>query len=343
MARILNGATTMLEDILEEIGRHDRFLICSHDAPDGDAVGSELALAAVLETMGKSSTIINPSAIPESLRFLPGADRILTYPAGMDTRFDAFVSVDAGRRDRVHPVDEVATTGVPFLNIDHHDGNDDFGTVNWCDARFGSTGEMIYDLARQAAVPLRIELALPLYVALLTDTGRFSYGNTTPSAHRMAEALLEAGVEPADVHRRIYREKTLGRIRLEASAMSNLQTTLEGRIAWCAVDAKALANAGVNAGEARDLIGIPASLRGVELALSFRELESGAETKISLRSFGPFRVNEFAERYGGGGHRVAAGMRLGQPLAKAQRTVIQDLTDALVELDASLAGEGTPG
>ncbi len=332
----------MLERILEEIGRHDRFLICSHDAPDGDAVGSELGLAAVLASMGKTSTIINPSPIPENLRFLPGADRILAYPQGMDAQFDAFVSVDAGRRDRVHPVDEVATTGVPFLNIDHHDGNDDFGTVNWCDARYGSTGEMIYDLARRAGVDIDLDLALPLYVALVTDTGRFSYGNTTPSAHRMAEALLEVGIAPDDVHRRIYREKTVGRIRLEASAMTHLRTTLEGRIAWCAVDAEALASAGIDAGEARDLIGVPASLRGVELALSFRELAAGAGTKISLRSFGPFRVNDFAARYGGGGHRVAAGLRLEATLEEAQERIIRDLEAALVELDASLAGEGAP-
>jgi phosphoesterase RecJ-like protein len=188
---------------------------------------------------------------------------------------------------------------------------------------------MIYDLARRAGVSIDLDLALPLYVALLTDTGRFSYGNTTPSAHRMAEALLAAGVDPADVHRRVYREKTVERIRLEARAMSDLRTALDGHIAWCAVDAATLASAGVEAGEARDLIGIPSSLAGVEVALSFRELPGGAGTKISLRSFHGFRVDEFAARHGGGGHRVAAGVRLDLGLVEAQDLIIGELAESV--------------
>lgn len=304
-------------------------MISSHDSPDGDAIGSELGLRALLIDMGKTVTIVNSSPLPDNLTFLVGTDEVHTYPDGSDTAFDAFLAVDAGRRHRLHPVDELAGEGVPFINIDHHEGNDEYGTVNWCDASYGSTGEMIFDLARAAGTPVDLALAEPLYVALLTDTGRFSFGNTTPSAHRMAEALLEAGVDPAKIHRKIYRNKSIERLRLEARAIAGLQIAAEGAIAWCAVTAADLAGAGASRGEARDLIEIPESLDGVEVAMVFREDAGGGGTRVSLRSAGSFRVNSFAERYGGGGHPKAAGLLLAENLKDAQTRIVDDLTAAL--------------
>jgi len=326
--------------VLAELDRHESFVLSSHDSPDGDAIGSELGMRALLDFLGKRTTIINPSPMPPALRFLAGAADVRVWPEGRDTRFDAFVSVDAGQRSRLEPVDSMIHDGQPFVNIDHHEGNDEFGTVNWCDPAYGSNGEMVYDLLRQAGCPIEAPVAEALYVAVLTDTGSFGYSNTGPSAHRMAEALLSAGVRPERVHHELFRRKTISRMNLEAEAIQGMQVAGGGRVAWCVVDPAAIARAGATEDETRDLVHIPASLEGVELALSFRDLGDASGTRVSLRSKTDFRVNRFAERYAGGGHPKAAGFRLAEPAGPASRRVIDDLLAALGD-PAESAGSGS--
>jgi len=328
----------ILDRILEAIRRHRSFLVSSHDSLDGDAIGSALGMRALLLQLGKTVTVVNPSAVPPAYRFLPHADQALAWPEASDSPFDAFVALDAGQRDRLHPVETLAREGTPFLNIDHHDGNDGYGTVNWCDPAYGSTGEMVYDLARHAGASLDLDLAEPLYVAVLTDTGRFCFANTRPSAHRMAARLLESGVDPARVHRHLYRQKDGLRLRVEGRAIERLRTAASGRIAWTSLDPETVGPEGTPLLESSDLVEIPSSLRGIEVALLFREMADGSGTRVSLRSAGSFRVNRFAERYGGGGHRRAAGLRLSLPLGRAEERIVRDLTSAL----ESGAGGGSP-
>jgi phosphoesterase RecJ-like protein len=321
----------MIERVLAEIERHRTFVVTSHDPVDGDAIGSELGILSLLRSLGKEARIVNAGPLSRTYRFLPGADEVLVFPDGLDGPLDALVCLDCSRRDRIAPVADGVPAGTPVLNIDHHEGNEEFGSVNWIEPACSSTGEMVYDLAVRAGMTIPVEMATALYTAVATDTGRFSFSNTTPSAHRMAAALVELGVRPIELHETLYRKLPLGRLRLEAKAVERLRTTFGGRIAWTSVTQAMCREVDLPQEEAPDVVDIPLRLAGVELAVLFRELPDGCGTKVSFRSARRYPVHRFAERYGGGGHPTAAGCTIPQGLEEAEARILSDLETALEE------------
>ncbi|MBI1852698.1 MAG: bifunctional oligoribonuclease/PAP phosphatase NrnA [Planctomycetes bacterium] len=329
----------MEREVLEHLLRYRSLLLTTHEPLDGDGVGSELGLAKLLARLGKQVRIVNACPTPDTFRFLPGIETVQSFPAGMNGAVDAVVTLDCGTRDRVARVLD-AVPGKPFVvNVDHHAGNEPFADVNWFDESCAATGQMIYRLAIASGVEIDADMALALYTALVSDTGRFSYSNTTPACHEMAAHLLRCGAKPSLVLRHLYREKPLSLVRLEGMAAQELRFAGDGEIAWTHVTQAMCRSAGITQIDARDIIDIPASVQGVIVAVLFREMETGRPTKVSFRSSGVIDVNRFAARFGGGGHARAAGCQFQKPIGDVEPAVIRDLEAALAEAKREHAGD----
>jgi bifunctional oligoribonuclease and PAP phosphatase NrnA len=322
-------------EILEQLRKRRRVLLTTHEPLDGDGVGSELGLARLLARVGCDARIVNSGPTPETFMFLPGIESVRTFPEGMDGGFDAVVTLDCGSRDRIARVLD-AVPGKPFLvNVDHHAGHEKFADVDWIDATSAATGEMIYRFATANGLDIDADTALALYVALVSDTGRFSYSNTTPACHEMAAHLLRRGAKPALVLRHLYREKPLSLVKLEGMAATELRFAAGGAIGWTHVTQAMCRAAGLTQLEARDIIDIPASVAGVVVAVLFREMDGGKPTKASFRSTSVLDVNRFAARFGGGGHARAAGCQFAEPIAAVETRVVAELEKALAESQRS--------
>jgi phosphoesterase RecJ-like protein len=305
-------------------------LISSHLPLDGDAVGSELGLQRVLRALhpGKRIEVLNEGPVPEVFRFLPGADeaRVLAKDDRPDA--DLLITVDCGNLDRFGALLERLPRSVPIVNIDHHGSNPGYGSLHWIDAGAPAVGEMILRLARALGAPLDAGAALPLYVALVTDTGRFSYSNTDPRCHEAAAELLRTGIDPALVSRHVFRSKPFPLLRLEAEVALRVRFERGGTLAWSKVLLEDYAKHGLDEHEAQDLVDIPRSVRGVEVAALFREVEGG-KAKVSLRSETDFDVARFAVAKGGGGHPRAAGFTAKGRVEDVERQVIAELARAV--------------
>jgi phosphoesterase RecJ-like protein len=321
----------MEREVLDHLLRRRSILLTTHDPLDGDGIGSEIGLLRLLRRLGRDARIVNAGPTPESFRFLPGVEEVLCVPAGLDATVDAVVTLDCGSRQRVAHILDALPERSFVVNIDHHAGTEPFADVNWFDVQSAATGQMIYRLALEARVEIDPDMALALYTALVSDTGRFSYSNTTPECHEMAAHLLRCGVRPDLVLRHLYREKPMELVRIEGMAAAELRFAAGGRIAWTRLTQEMFRTAGISPLEARDIVDIPASVAGVIVAGLFREVEAGRLTKVSLRSTGVLDVSRFAARYRGGGHERAAGCQIAAPLDAAEAMVIRDLEAALDE------------
>jgi phosphoesterase RecJ-like protein len=311
----------MLRRISERIGRHHLFLIAAHERPDGDALGSELALCHLLRSLGKEALVYNQDRTPENYRFLPGSDRIVHELPPLDPFEVAFV-LDCSELSRVGR--ESARIGkIPELvNIDHHVSNGVFCDVRLIDPQASSTGELIFRLVQDMGVAVTSEMATCLYTAILTDTGGFRYSNTRRGALLAAAELVAAGANPQWISENVYETDSPARIRLHAAVLPTLLLEEGGRVGSMVVMQKALADAGALPDHAEGLVDLPRSIRGVEISILYAELPEGG-FKLSLRSKGAVNVERVARLFGGGGHVNAAGCRVTGELAEIRRRVIE--------------------
>jgi phosphoesterase RecJ-like protein len=301
---------SQIEAVAEEIRSADRFLLTTHENPDGDALGSLLAVNHILAALGKDSVMFLAAKefpLPVEYRFLPLEEVFHEPPADVVDR--VLVFLDCGNIDRM-PVDFLRTDGAKVLNIDHHHDNTNFGTLNLVDVEASCTAEIIYDLAGLLGVALTPEIAGALYVGLVTDTGKFMYQNVDARSHRMAAALIEAGVDPHDVYRRLYENVPIEKLKLVARALDGIELYDDGALAVTYISSEDYAGTG-----ASEVLteGIVDHLRGIEGASVAAVVRDQAETgraarKVSLRSTdGGVDVSEIAREQGGGGHQRAAG------------------------------------
>lgn len=310
-----------------------RVVLTTHVNADGDGTGSAVALWHLLTDRGLDPVIANPTGVPERYRFLlrgiEGADRSAEAVRHLQ-RADAIVVLDiadVGRLGHLGRVVERAT--VPVACIDHHVSNGSLPDgPRLVDSAASATGELVYDLARTARWPLGPDVARALYVALVTDTGGFRYSNTTPRALRIAAHLLEQGVEPEEIYSQVYASEPEGKLRLLAEVLDTLVVEPERGLAWLTVPPGALERHGVAADDLEGIVEFPRSVKGVRLAVMFRELASG-RIKVSFRSVGTVDASQLAEAFGGGGHRKAAGASLAADLAGAQQQVLRAARDVL--------------
>jgi len=309
MSGTANLVSTDMETVADEIRGGERYLLTTHEGPDGDALGSLLAMHHLLGRLGKDSVMFLAAKefpLPIEYRFLPLEEVFHEQPADMADRTVVFL--DCGNIDRM-PFDFLRGDGRRVVNIDHHHDNTRFGDVNLVDVEASSTAEIVYALALHLGVEISPEMASALYVGLVTDTGRFMYENTNADTHRIAAALIDAGVDVNDTYRRLYEHVPLEKLRLVARALEAIERPCEGlAITYITEDDYEQTGSGEEMTEG--IIDFLRSLEGVKVAAVIRELGSrgSAARKVSLRSSGDdVDVSAIAREYGGGGHVRAAG------------------------------------
>jgi phosphoesterase RecJ-like protein len=309
----MNKATELvgsdLDLVAEEIRAGDRFLLTTHENPDGDALGSLLATQRILEALGKDSVMFlgaKEFPLPVEYRFLPLDEVFHEPPADIADRIVVFL--DCGNIDRM-PVDFLRSD-TKVINIDHHHDNTRFGTVNLVDVEASCTAEIIYELAGLLGVELTAEMANALYVALVTDTGMFMYENTDARSHRMAAGLIEAGVQVNDIYRRLYEHAPIEKLKLLAHALEAIELKDQGRLAVTYITTDDYVTTGASEALTEGVIDHLRTIDGAVVAAVVRDLSDGdrAARKVSMRSTdGRVDVSSMARMHGGGGHRRAAG------------------------------------
>ncbi len=324
-------------DVARALSSARRVLVCSHVPPDGDGLGAGIALVRAMRSTGREAVFAAGGPLPSNLRFVAREDEIDAAPEGPRGPFDAAVALDAADAARLGALLARCAACPVFVNIDHHATNDGYGTLAWVDPGSPAVGEMVYRLLPALGAALDADIGLPLYVAVVTDTGRFGYSNTTPATHRMAADLLAAGVDPALVTDRVYRSLPPAWLRLAALALADLRLEADGLVAHVSVTEEMLAATGADPLDAGDVVDFPIAAAGVEVGVLFRPAAGGRGTKVSLRSRRYFPVHTFAARYGGGGHARAAGAVLPRPLGPARAEILAAL---LPEVEALARARG---
>jgi len=310
--------------IAEEIRRHQRFVITSHARPDGDAIGSSLAMAFALKHLGKDVRVVMRDAPPPPMMVFPGVPSIEVTEHVADPG-DAVIVMECG---------DLARTGVTGLdrafviNIDHHPGNQMYGQANWFDLSAAACGEMVFDLVRELGVPLTVEIATHVYVAILTDTGSFHYSNITSHTFDMCRQCIEAGVNAQEVASNIFDSNHLGRLKLFGAVLSGMQLDASGRIATVWVDQALARQCGGTYEDTEGLINLPLTVKEILAAVFFKENGPG-DWRVSMRSKGAIDVNAVAKEFGGGGHKNASGCSARGTLPELTALFQRKLTEAI--------------
>ncbi len=315
LARAGASAGPDLELVLSELRGAERLLLVTHENPDGDALGSLLAMHQVLLQGGKDSLMYMSAdefPLPYEYRDLE-FDGLLGAPPD-DVRERTVVFLDCGNIDRM-PVDFLQEEGVHILNVDHHHDNTRFGTVNLVVPGASCTAEIVYDIARELGAELTVPIAGALYLGLVTDTGRFMYENTTPAAHRMAGDLIDAGVEPHEVYRRLFEDLPFRRLQLLSRALASVQRHEEGALTIALLDRGDFEATGALETDSEGIVDHMRAVEDTKVAGLARELlcrDREGRSKVSLRATdGSVDVSLIARAFGGGGHRQAAGFSTG--------------------------------
>jgi phosphoesterase RecJ-like protein len=321
-----------LQQITEAIRARRRFVLSSHERPDGDSIGSQLALAYALRALGKSVRVVNKDPAPGPLKTFPGVSDIVIADR-VDEAYDAAIILECGDLDR---------TGVEGLdrsfviNIDHHPGNSGYGQLKWFDPMAAACGEMVYELVRALGVRLTLEIATHVYLAILTDTGAFHYSNITPKTFDICREMLETGVDPVRVARDVYDSNNMGRLKLFGAVLSAMQIDQTGRIAIVYLDHEMAREAGGTYEDTEGLINLPLTVKEIEAVVFFKQIE-GDDYRISMRSKGSIDVGMVAKEFGGGGHKNAAGCTKSGPIDELQKLFVDKIERAIALGETSVA------
>lgn len=303
-----------------------RFVVTSHVNPDGDALGCSLAIAELLDALGKQVTVYNESRVPDAYGFLPTAKRVTRR---LPTSFDTAVFLECPDHlrvgDRVDVVMQAATT---VINIDHHASNSRYGTLNYIDSSAAALGEVVHELFTHLGVPVNRAAAVALWTSLMTDTGSFRYDNTRPATLRLAADMMEHGINPAQIFDSIYERRTAAGTRLIGRALAATEVVADGRIAWVAIPYAWFKDTGASAEELGNLAEDLRGINGVEMSCVMREDRPG-KIKVSMRSRSDANVHDVAAQFGGGGHIKAAGCTIPGTLDDARDKLLAALHAAL--------------
>lgn len=308
--------------VCRELRAGHRFLLTSHERPDGDSIGSQLALAFALEALGKQVRLVNADPPPVPYRVFPGTDRV-EVARTVEGEFDAVVVLECGdvRRPGVKGIERYR-----ILNVDHHAGNTMYGAVNWFDERAAACTEMVLSLIDALGVPLSREMATHVYLGILTDTGSFHHANITARTFEICRRVAEAGVDPAHMAHLVYNTANVGRIRLLGTLLDRMRLELGGRVALLYFDDLLLKELEATHDDTEGLINVPLSAKAIEAVALFKGQDGSDSLRVSLRSKGALDVRSIAQRFGGGGHFNAAGCSVPGPRKDAERTIVSLLS-----------------
>ena len=315
--------------IADAIRARQRFVISSHSRPDGDSLGSQLAMAFALQALGKDVTVVNSDAAAPPFMAFPGVPGIVIAPS-VEGDFDASIVMECS---------DYARTGVTGLdrfftiNIDHHPGNTGYGQINWFDPSAAACAEMVFDVVQGLGVQMTIEIATHIYIAILTDTGSFHFSNLSPRTFDICRQLLEAGVDPVRVARQVYDSASVGRLKLCGSIMNGMCVDATGRIAVLCLDHEMARAAGATYDDTEGVINEPLTVKSVQAVVFFKQSD-GDNYRVSLRSKGAVDIGAVAKEFGGGGHKNAAGCSAAGPIDELRATFVEKVAHA-IELQSS--------
>lgn len=321
--------TDLWQQAAQFIDTYEAFLIVSHVQPDGDAIGSTVAVAHLLKQRGKRFTMTNDSPIPAKYFFMDMATHILPWDEAKQTKFDAVITVDCADRSRLGAVETVLQQGFPLLNIDHHSTNDHFGTVNLVLEDQSATAEVLYHFIEHLQLTWNRPFAEAVYTGVLTDTGGFRYSNTSPSSMALAAHLLRYGVNPGDIAEHVFESISRAKVEMLKAALNSLTISDDGKIAWVTITAEQMKQAGAKEEDLGGIVNIARNVEGVEVGILFKQLDEQS-VKASLRSRDRVDVAMVAKELGGGGHARAAGCTMQGPLDDVKQTLLTATRKALV-------------
>jgi phosphoesterase RecJ-like protein len=317
-----------IQEILKVLRQGERFLVCSHARPDGDAVGSMLAMGIFLEQLGKRADLVTADRIPNNHSVLPGTEGI-RLANSVHGPYDAVILLecDGLERPQLRGLEQFF-----LINIDHHASGREFGHLNWIDRGAASVGELVYRLVKAAGARVTPEMATCLYTTVLTDTGGFCYGSMRASTFGLAQELVLAGANPIRIAQNVYFSTPASKLLLLGTALGNLQR--EGLLAWLWVTHEDFVRTGADEEDCEGIVNFALCVSKMEAAVFLRELPD-RRIRVGLRSKGLINVAAIAERLGGGGHENASGCTLEGPLPRALDEILSFLRPSV----ASLAGE----
>lgn len=327
------------------IARHQRFLLTTHVNPDGDGLGSEVAMGLWLRAQGKSVRILNDSTTPAAFRFMSDWIPIDSFESELaEQRFgeaDALIVLDTSNKPRIGRLGALIDRHVITIAVvDHHVSHaHGFGQVNVIEPEASATGEIVYQLIQEAGGTLTREIGEALYIALMTDTGSFRYSNTDPDAHQMAAELLSLGLDPQRLYAQVHSHASAERMRFFGEVLSALELTCEGRLVILEASPEMFKKHGLSGSDTDGLVDLPRGIAGAEVVALFSEIEPG-KVKVSLRSTGRVTIDAVATRLGGGGHPHAAGVMLHATRAEARSRVLPELERIVGDL--SPTGKSVP-
>ena len=306
-------------------------MVTSHARPDGDAIGSSMAMAYALRHLGKDVRVVSRDPSPPQFETCPGVDDLIVTDQ-VDDPGDAVLFMECG--DITRPGIRGLERGF-VINIDHHTGNTMFGAVNWFDPSAAACGEMVFDLVRALGVPLTLEIATHVYVAVLTDTGGFHYSNITARTFDICRACTEAGVHPSAIARAVYDSNRIGRLKLFRAVLNGMRFDARERIATLSVTRQMAADAGATYEDTEGLVNFPLSAKEI-VAVAFFKENGTDDWRVSLRSKGTIDVNAVAREFGGGGHKNASGCSVRGTIEQWKPVFEEKITAAIEAAFASL-------
>jgi phosphoesterase RecJ-like protein len=314
----------MLSQVVELIEKKNFFGITTHVRPDGDGIGSSLGLWWLLKSLGKEAEVVFRDEIPVSYRQLPGADEI-RQAAQIDCNYDAVFVIECS------DVERPGLIGLEHqftVNIDHHATSEHFGQVNWIDSTASAVGEMIYNLCKAIGGKVSKEIAECVYTALVADTGSFHYSNTTERTFKVASELIRAGVKPDKVSEAVYNSYPWSRIELLGKVMATVKRDESGKVAWMRQSLDMTDAAGSVDGDNNGFVNIPMMAKDI-VAMAFMKEVRPQTYRVSLRSKGDINVAKIAEKFGGGGHKNAAGYRVSGDWDELEEEIVKVLRETV--------------
>lgn len=326
---------TVVDQIIRHLMTKRRILVATHTHPDGDAVGSLVAMGLALYAADQRPTFYIESPIPAVYRFLPSVSRIQRHIEDL-TRFDTAVILDCGDLDRIGARGPALARIPTVINIDHHVTNSGFGTIQLVDTNACATAEIVYRLIRRMDVPVDADMATAIYTGIFTDTGSFRFSNTNRSAFAICEEMVQRGVDPYQVAQKVYGTYSLGRIKLLNMALDSIEISENGKLSVMTLTQRMFEETGTHPEDVDGIINYARRIEDVQVAVLILENETngngaGKETRpfhISLRSDGTVDVSAIAAHFGGGGHRSAAGFNIESRIAELKSEII-DLSETI--------------
>jgi len=315
----------MFEEIAEKIMKTDRIAIVTHASPDGDAVGSTMALVLALRKHGKDVEILSKEPAPENLSYLPLFEE---YGASATLSGDRelLLALDCGNKDRLS-MERDGFEEIYKINIDHHVSNDLYGDYNFVDTNSSAVGEIVYQVLQLLGLSITKEVATCLYTSLITDSGSFKYSSTTSVTHTIAGDLINAGIDFSTIHRLIFENAKFERVKLYGKVIESMELHHNGELCYMELTKKMLEDCGVEAQDTSDIIAIGTSVASAEVVALLKETDNGI--KVSLRSKNKVDVQMVAGFFSGGGHTRAAGLSIDKSLADAKDIIINALEKEL--------------